>query len=194
MPGTFQRSRASAADSASKSGESPSIKRLLPYCETAVPARSRSLARQAETAETRIEEEISASHQGSEAGDHRAARAQHGRYWIAAGSDRAVDATHQRADGAPPRAPEGPLLAPRPAQARRPTPAAPAVPAKAGPRGVPRTDSGAGTPEVRKHSTEGGSLSEPRRERSWLKAPPSPTKWRTDEHCHARPDRCFGGD
>jgi small subunit ribosomal protein S15 len=31
--------------------------RLLPYCETAAPARTRSLARQAETAETRIWEE-----------------------------------------------------------------------------------------------------------------------------------------
>ena len=38
IPGTFQRSRASAAQSANRSAESHSIGRLLPYCEPAAPA------------------------------------------------------------------------------------------------------------------------------------------------------------
>src|SRR6266550_370893 len=105
--------------------------------------RARSLARRAETAETHIQEEISASHQGSKTGDHRPARPQRGGHRLAPGADRALDTACERAHGAPESAPEGPLFAARPAQAGRPPPATPAIPAKARPRGVSRTDPGA---------------------------------------------------
>src|SRR4029453_12251361 len=100
------------------------------------------------------------------------------------GADRAADGPHQRAHGATPRAPEGPLLAPRPAQARRPPPAAAAVPAEAEPRGLPRPHPGARPEEVGRTQRpqpkpEGGSLREPQ-----SAAPEadsnlhSPRKWR----------------
>jgi hypothetical protein len=53
-PGTFHRSRASAANSASFSGESRSIKAIATLLRDRGPGRTRSLARRAETAETRI--------------------------------------------------------------------------------------------------------------------------------------------
>src|SRR5204862_1738510 len=81
-------------------------------------------------------------------GDHRPARPQRGGHRLAAGADRALDPPNQRAHRAPAGASQGPLLAARPAEAGRPSAAAPAVLAEAEPRGVPRANSGARPQEI----------------------------------------------
>src|SRR6266516_340777 len=174
IPGTFQRCRASATHCSSCCAETRSIRRLLPYCETAAPA-VRVPWRAVRRPRRRISRrKINASYQGSKTGDHRPAWSQRGGHRLAAGSDRALDTACQRDHRALARAPEGTLLATRPAEAGRPPAAAPAVPAKARPRGVSRADPGARPEEVmgeircqasawfrrELHATEGGSLSQ----------------------------------
>src|SRR5438874_2913889 len=173
MSGTSQRSRASAAHSASSCAETGSIRGCYP---TARP-RPRPCAFLGAPCGDRGDAYLggnSASHQGSKTGDHRPARPQRGGYRLAPGADRTLDTACQRAHGAPEGAPEGPLFAARPAEAGRPPAAAPAVPAKARPRGIPRLDPGARPQEImgeircqasawlrrELHATEGGSLSE----------------------------------
>src|SRR3954466_2999455 len=87
-------------------------------------------------------------HQGSETGDRRQARAEPAGHRLRGSADRAPHRPHQRAHRASPHAPEGPLLASRPAKARRPPAPPAAVPAEAQPRGLPRPDPGAGPEEV----------------------------------------------
>src|SRR4029453_7184932 len=157
---------------------------LLPFRETAISAvRVSFLAAGLDCGVVRRGGNVDPD-QGSEAGDRRQTRQLRDRHRLGRGADRAADGPHQRAHGAPPRAPEGPLLAPRPAQARRPPPAAAAVPAEAEPRGLPRPHPGARPEEVGRTQRpqpkpEGGSLREPQ-----SAAPEadsnlhSPRKWR----------------
>ena len=59
---------------------------------------------------------------------------------------------HQRAHRAPARPQEGPSLAPRPAEASRPAPPVPQLPAEEGPRPVPRAHQGARPPPLTRSS------------------------------------------
>ena len=67
---------------------------------------------------------------------------------------------HQRAHGASPHAQARSLLAPRPAQARRASPALPQLPAAERRRGLPGPHQGARPAPLALRFTEGGSLSE----------------------------------
>src|SRR5215208_157649 len=140
---------------------------LLPSCRTAVSAVCVCFLAAGLDCGVVVEGGTRDSHQGSQAGDRRQARTCRGRHRLSGSPDRAADGSRQRVDRASPHAPERPLLAPRPAQAGRPPPAAPAVPAEAQRRGLPGPHPGARPEEVGRTNQhqpkpEGGSLSEPR--------------------------------
>src|SRR5690349_9998128 len=105
-------------------------------------------SRRAWKAESQSKEDELDPHQGSETGDRRQARLERPGHRVRRGADRAPHRPHQRAHRAPAHASEGPLLASRPAQARRSPAPALAVPAEAQPRGLPRPHPGARPEEV----------------------------------------------
>src|SRR4051794_23054741 len=115
---------------------------LLPFRPTAASAVRVLPSRRAGTPES-FSKEAYDPHQGSQARHHRQAPPARLRHGVAAGADRAAHAARQRAHRASPHPREGPLLAPRPAQARGPAPPAPQLPPARGPRGLPRADQGA---------------------------------------------------
>src|SRR5438132_4911793 len=74
---------------------------------------------------------------GTQAGDRLEVRRQRDRYRVREGADRPSHSPDQRFDRAPARAQEGPSLAPRPADARRPAPPISQLPPAPRPRGLP---------------------------------------------------------
>src|SRR5436190_2407964 len=91
---------------------------------------------------------MSGADEGREAGSHRQVRQARDGHGLARGSDRDADSEDQRADAAPALAPQGSLLAPRAAEARRTATAVPELPAEEGPRGLPRPHQGARPPAM----------------------------------------------
>ena len=131
--------------------------------------------------------------EGSKAGDHRTPRAvatktrARPRCRSRCSPQRINELTEHLRD-----APEGPLLAPRPAEAGRAATPVPELPPAQERRGIPRIDQGARPKALAPHPQEGGSLRELRRARSCLKPPLSTKKWRTDEHDDGKPRHGLG--
>ena len=99
---------------------------------------------------------------------------------------------HQRADRAPAHAPEGPLLAPRPAEAGRAATAVPELPPAKERRGLPRIDQGAGPKALARIAGGWKFERAPSTRGSCPKPPLSTKKWRTDEHDDGKPRHGLG--
>src|SRR5262249_35051222 len=104
-------------------------------------------------------EETHEPHQGREAGDHQGTRPRGDGHRLAGSPDRDADAPDQPAHRAPPHAQARSPLASRAAQAGRPPPPVPELPAAHGSRGLPRPHQGAG-PQALAQVIGGGSLRE----------------------------------
>src|SRR5215212_9436569 len=125
------------------------------------------------------------SDEGREAGPRRQVREARNGYRLARSPDRDADATHQRADGAPALAPQGPLLSPRAAEARRASAAVPELPAEEGPRGLSRPHQGARLAPLAP-TIEGWKFERALRPGLTRAFHPSRAQWRNRENEHRR--------
>src|SRR4051794_24531023 len=126
------------------------------------PGRARALPARRRGPGRHRQRRLNGPHQGSEAGDHRQARPHRRGHRLAGGADGDAHDADQPADGASPHPPQGPLLAARAPEARRPAAAVPELSPAGESRGLSRAHQGARPAPLAPTPTRGGDLGEPR--------------------------------